>query len=111
MYDLLGWHQPYPTGEFIPYWRHTRAEPQRWLSTQEFFDFLGVLPTETAFRLDPASSREAVKGWLKGNPGREEDFPIPTILWELDRITGPAPEVVSPPRLDSRSEAGGSGGG
>jgi hypothetical protein len=87
VFDVLGWHQPYPVGEFIPYWRHTRAEPSDWLSRNEFFDLLKTLPAETAFGLDPASTLDAVVGWLGENPGREGAFPIPTILWELERMT------------------------
>ena len=88
VFDVLGWHQPYPIGEFIPYWRHTRAEPSSWLTRGEFFHLLQSLPSESAFRLDPTSSSRAVLGWLEGNPGLEEAFPLPTILWELERITG-----------------------
>lgn len=90
VFDVLGWHQPYPVGEFIPYWRHTRADPPSWLTTWEFFELLKALPTETAFRLDPMAALEAVRRWLIENPGREGAFPIPTILWELRRITGAA---------------------
>ena len=89
VFDVLGWHQPYPAGESIPYWRHTRAEPPTWLSLREFFGLLQVLPSEAAFRLDPASSLQAIAGWLQENPGRETAFPIPTLLWELERIARP----------------------
>ena len=88
VFDVLGWHQPYPVGEFIPYWRHTRADPPSWLSPREFFHFLQALPGEAAFRLDPTSSRNAVEAWLEANPGRDNAFPIPTVLWELDRLMG-----------------------
>jgi hypothetical protein len=87
VFDVLGWHQPYPVGEFVPYWRWTRKEPERWLTVREFFSLLSILPAETAFRLDPSSSLKAVRGWLEENPGREESFPIPTILRELERLT------------------------
>jgi hypothetical protein len=86
VFDVLGWHQPYPVGEFIPYWRWTREEPETWLSVQQFFGLLSVLPTEASFLLDPTASRRAVERWLEDNPGLEESFPIPTILWELDRL-------------------------
>jgi hypothetical protein len=88
VYDVLGWHQPYPVGEFVPFWRHTRAEPPDWLTVQEFFAYLRILPSESAFRLDPPSSFRAVLGWLEENPGREVAFPLPTVLWELERATG-----------------------
>jgi hypothetical protein len=87
VFDVLGWHQPYPVGEFIPYWRWTREEPETWLSIRKFFELLTVLPSETAFLLDPRASREAVGKWLDANPGLEGSFPVPTILWELGRLT------------------------
>lgn len=90
VFDVLGWHQPYPVGEFIPYWRHTRAEPPTWVTRREFFELLQVLPSESAFRLDPASALRAIMGWLDENPGRDTAFPVPTLLWELERIAGPA---------------------
>jgi hypothetical protein len=98
VFDVLGWHQPYPVGEFIPYWRHTRAEPPSWLTRREFFELLQSLPSETAFRLDPTSSLQAVVGWLRENPGREDAFPVPTILWELERITGGTSPALGPGR-------------
>jgi hypothetical protein len=88
VFDVLGWHQPYPSGDFVRYWRHTRLEPPEWLSTDEFFDLLTRLPGESAFRLDPSTSKRAVDGWLQDNPDREEAFPMPTILWELERLLG-----------------------
>jgi hypothetical protein len=87
VFDVLGWHQPYPVGEFIPYWRFYREEPAVWLDVQEFYELLKVLPSEVAFQLDPGSSLEAVNEWLGQNPGRTEAFPIPTILRELGRLT------------------------
>ncbi|MBT8396320.1 MAG: hypothetical protein HKO65_04615 [Gemmatimonadetes bacterium] len=87
VFDVLGWHQPYPAGEFIPFWRWAREEPENWLSVEEFFQLLKVLPTEAAFQLDPGSALTAVRGWLALNPGKESTFPIPTMLRELDRLT------------------------
>jgi hypothetical protein len=86
VFDVLGWHQPYPVGEFIPYWRWTREDPEKWLSVSEFFGLLKALPFEAAFSLDPTASRVAVESWLKENPGLEGAFPLPTILWELGRL-------------------------
>lgn len=87
VFDVLGWHQPYPVGEFIPFWRWARAEPEEWLTVAEFFSFLRVLPDEPAFQLDPGSSLDAVRDWLAQNPDRRRAFPIPSILRELDRLT------------------------
>lgn len=93
VFDVLGWHQPYPSGELIPYWRHTRAEPPDWLTRGEFFDLLQALPSESAFRLNPGSSLASVEAWLRRNPGRESAFPVPTMLWELKRLTGQEPDL------------------
>ena len=86
VFDVLGWHQPYPIGDFIRYWRRTREAPEAWLSVHEFFELLAVLPSEAAFQLDPTAAQTAVMGWLGGNPGLERAFPIPTILLELGRL-------------------------
>lgn len=86
VFDVLGWHQPYPSGDFVQYWRHTRTEPPAWLTVDEFFDLLVHLPSESAFRLDPSTARDAVDAWLLDNPELEEAFPLPTIRWELDRL-------------------------
>ena len=88
VYDVLGWHQPYPVGEFIPYWRWSREEPRAYLSVMDFFDFLTVLPTDVAFQLDSQSSLRAVEEWLRRNPQSREAFPIPSVLRELERRQG-----------------------
>ncbi len=86
VFDVLGWHQPYPVGAFIPFWRRTREEPGSWLSAPEFYELLTVLPSQASFQLDPMSAREGVRRWLELNPGLEDAFPIPTILRELERL-------------------------
>jgi len=86
VFDVLGWHQPYPVGAFIPFWRRTREEPGRWLSVPEFYELLKALPSEVSFQLDPMAAREGVRRWLELNPGLEDAFPIPTILRELGRL-------------------------
>lgn len=89
VFDVLGWHQPYPSGDFIPYWRWGREGPEEWLSVTEFFHLLEVLPTEVAFRLDREVSLRAVESWMEANPGREDAFPIPSILRKLEQALGP----------------------
>ena len=88
VYDVHGWHQPYPTGDFISYWRHTREQNPDWLSTREFFELLRALPQETSFRLDPRTSFQGVRDWLNENPDRRQAFPLPTILREWEKVTG-----------------------
>lgn len=85
VYDVRGWHQPYPTGDFIPYWRTTRERNLDWLTAREFFELLQVLPTEHAFRLDPAESFRPLLGWFHGRPHRKGAFPVSTILSEWEK--------------------------
>ena len=92
-YDVLGWHQPYPVGDFIPFWRTARRENPDWLTAREFFELLQVLPTEVAFQLNPVSSFQDFLEWVDSNPERSHAFPAGTILSEWRRITGPAPGV------------------
>jgi len=84
VYDVLGWHQPYPSGDFIPYWRIGRREPSDWLSPAEFFGFLQVLPTEEAFELDPMATLRAVRKWTSENPDRAQAYPVSTVRETLE---------------------------
>ncbi len=92
-YDVLGWHQPYPVGDFIPFWRTARKENPDWLTVREFFELLQVLPTEVSFQLNPESSFRGFLQWVEANPDRSHAFPVGTILSEWQRITGPEPGV------------------
>jgi hypothetical protein len=83
VYDVLGWHQPYPSGDFIPYWRIGREEPKDWLSPLEFFGLLEVLPFREAFELDPKTSLRAVRKWVSSSPERARAYPVSTILQTL----------------------------
>jgi hypothetical protein len=89
VYDVLGWHQPYPAGDFIAYWRTTLRQNSDWLTTREFFELLQVLPSEYAFRLDPSASFQSVLAWLNERPDRRGAFPVPTILSEWEKRVGP----------------------
>lgn len=87
VFDVLGWHQPFPSGDFIPYWQRTRQkEDADWLTAREFFGFLKTLPSERSFRLDPALAFEEVLAWIRENPSREAAFPIPAVLGEWERV-------------------------
>jgi hypothetical protein len=89
VYDVRGWHQPYPTGDFIPFWRTTRERNPDWLSAREFFHLLQTLPTEHAFRLDAAASFRPLLAWLEVKPGRRGAFPVPIILSEWEKRARP----------------------
>jgi hypothetical protein len=87
VYDVLGWHQPYPVGDFIKYWPRTAQAGSEWLSVEEFYHLLQVLPTENAFQLDPDSSFQGVLAWVEASAGRSEAFPVRAILSEWRRVT------------------------
>lgn len=84
VYDVLGWHQPYPVGDFIAYWGPGPIEEGRWLTPREFFALLQALPTEAGFELDPGPAFHAVGQWLVEDPSRAAAFPVPEIIqaWE-----------------------------
>jgi hypothetical protein len=97
VFDVLGWHQPYPSGDFIPYWKPGREGPERWLSSADFFDLLQTLPDETSFRLDPSTALRAVRSWVDRNPDAAEAFPVPTLTEKLEEMSeGWEPEGLSP---------------
>lgn len=79
VFDVLGWHQPFPVGELIPFWRKGRPLNPVWLAAREYFQLLTLLPTETAFREDPELAVERVQGWLDLEPERIKAFPVPEI--------------------------------
>jgi hypothetical protein len=85
VYDVLGWHQPYPTGDFVPFWRTSREPIPDWLTAREFFELLQVLPTEHALRLDAGASFRSLLAWLEEVPRRREAFPVSTILSEWEK--------------------------
>jgi len=86
VYDVLGWHQPYPTGDFIPYWPPGRVVATDWLTPREFYELLRALPWDTTFRLDPRISFEGVLDWVEQHPDRRDAFPLPTILQEWEKL-------------------------
>lgn len=79
VFDVLGWHQPYPVGELIPFWRKGRAINPDWLTPEEFYQILSVLPAEMAFAQDPGASTRPFMDWLQANPDRAEAFPLPEL--------------------------------
>ena len=82
VFDVLGWHQPYPVGELIPFWRKTRDPSPSWLPTADFYHLLTLLPSETALETRPGMALEAVGGWLGASPDRGSAFPVREMLAE-----------------------------
>jgi len=80
VFDVLGWHQPYPVGELIPFWRNTREGNRDWLSASEFFQLLTRIPSELAFSADPEASLGPALRWAGEKPGRASIFPVAEIL-------------------------------
>jgi len=85
VFDVLGWQQPYPVGELIPFWRRGSRQNPVWLTAREFFELLTVLPSELAFRSDPGGALASALDWIARPPGREAIFPVPEILMEWER--------------------------
>jgi len=85
VYDVLGWQQPYPVGELIPFWRKGPRVNPVWLTAPEFYELLTVLPSDLAFRSDPDAALASALDWMGRNPGREATFPVPEILGEWKR--------------------------
>jgi len=53
VFDVLGWHQPYPVGDLIPFWRSGPRSNPNWLSASEFFKLVSLLLPRSAFEVDP----------------------------------------------------------
>ena len=79
VFDIMGWHQPYPVGELIPFWRKSPQLNPVWLSAGEFYELLTVLPSDAAFRTDPQGAVQRFQDWVRGRPEREASFPVPEI--------------------------------
>jgi len=79
VFDVLGWHQPYPVGELIPFWRKSAQLNPAWLSAGEFYELLTLLPSERAFRTDPQGSLQHFQDWIELRPERDASFPVPEI--------------------------------
>jgi hypothetical protein len=85
VFDVLGWQQPYPVGELIPFWRKGPQKNPVWLTAQEFFELLTLLPSELAFRDEPEGALSSALDWMGRRPGRESAFPVPEILGEWEK--------------------------
>jgi hypothetical protein len=103
VFDVLGWHQPYPVGELIPFWRKGRKANPEWLDAREFYQLLTLLPTKLAFMADPEGAVEGFRGWVAEGSGRASAFPVSEIRdgWAKalgqDGASGPArtPKIPS----------------
>ncbi len=92
VFDVLGWHQPYPVGDLIPFWRKTPAVNPDWLTAEAFFELLTVMPSEAAFRSHPETALAPALEWVSAVPGRTSAFPIPEILQGWERLKRKAGE-------------------
>jgi hypothetical protein len=79
VFDVLGWHQPYPVGELIPFWRKSPQVNPAWLSAGEYYELLTLLPSERAFRTDPQGALQHFQDWIEVMPKRDASFPVPEI--------------------------------
>ena len=88
VFDVLGWQQPYPVGDLIPFWRKGPQVNPVWLTAQEFYGLLTVLPSKAAFRTEARASLAPALEWLARDPGRRVAFPVPEILDEWAKRLG-----------------------
>lgn len=82
VFDVLGWHQPYPVGDLIPFWQRTRGPSPPWLPTGEFYELLTLLPSEAVLETRSGRALEAVEAWLGASPERVSAFPVREMLAE-----------------------------
>ena len=86
VFDVLGWHQPYPVGELIPFWRKGLRVNPDWLSAQDFYELLTVLPSEMAFYANREAALAPFLKWVRARPERTSTFPVPEIQdrWQAE---------------------------
>jgi len=90
IFDVLGWHQPYPVGELIPFWRKSSQLNPAWLSAAEFYELLTLLPSANAFGVDPQGAVQRVQNWVELWPERDASFPFPEIRAGWAAVQGAA---------------------
>jgi len=97
VFDVLGWHQPYPVGELIPFWRRTPGPEPRWLTAPEFFQVLTALPTQMALEADPGPALGQMRDLLARSPGFVGAFPVTEMVagwedaWGVRMLADPVP--------------------
>ena len=82
-YHVLGWHEPYPTGELIQYQGRGRGESPE-LAPQDYFDMLGVLPVDEERRGGSEEALARFRRWA-AERGVLGHFPVNDILWFWER--------------------------
>ena len=101
VFDVLGWHQPYPVGELIPFWRKSPEKNPNWLTAQEFYQLLTVLPSELAFWNDPDDALAPARRWIAGTPGRDSFFPVVELVEHWEKRKRELAGTVPSPGLES----------
>jgi len=98
VFDVLGWHQPYPVAELIPFWRKGPEANPLWLTPREFYELLSILPTERALRANPGVALEPALEWIEAELHRRSAFPVPELLAEWGQAAGAPglPDDVGP---------------
>ena len=88
VFDVLGWHDPYPTGRFLRFEVRGRDAVRRWLSAAEYYDFLKVLPTQEQYDSGRADGLARLEAWARAHPGSAEAFPVREIIDRWRRSSG-----------------------
>ena len=81
-YDVLGWHSPYPTGEFLPWRTQPRPPSDRseWLNAREYFELVRRLPISQSRFTYPDSAEAGIRVFEEGPPEWSSKFPGYEIL-------------------------------
>ena len=83
--DRLGWHSPYPYGEFLKYEARSsdRRERGEWLSAREYYDMVLALPPEDTTMSSAERALDTVRVIENGNPRWRARFPGNELLRRL----------------------------
>jgi hypothetical protein len=75
--DQLGWHSPYPQGEFLQYEAPQAAPVDRgeWLSSREYYDMVLALPVQDSTVSRAERARGIERAIENGNPRWRARFP------------------------------------
>lgn len=85
-FDAMGWHSPYPHGEYLHY--EARGEdpedPSEWLMPSEMFALWAALPVVHWRDSDPDSVMPEIRGIFDKNPRFKTTFPGSRFLQEYE---------------------------
>ncbi len=92
VFDVRGWHAPYPNGEFLKYSARSSSPSDRseWLTASEYFNLVSALPRLVSFPSTGTWRSEVERLFREGNPKWAVTFPGSEILQNARRDPLPA---------------------